>query len=69
MSVKFPVSTLVWMMVVNGIYLVVGLLDVYFKWWPTEYVQMVWVIILSLPVWLPMQRIVHMDPIWYEFRK
>lgn len=69
MSIKFPLSTLAWMMIVNGIYLVVGFADIYYKWWPTEYVQMVWVIILSLPVWLPMQRIVNMDPIWYEFRK
>ena len=66
---KFPISTLAWMMAVNGIYLVVGFLDIYFKWWPTEYVQMVWIIILSLPVWIPMQRFVCMDPIWYEFKK
>lgn len=66
---KFPISTLTWMLVVNGIYLVVGLADIYFKWWPTEFVQAVWVVILSLPVWLPMQRIVRMDPFWYEFKK
>jgi hypothetical protein len=69
MSIKFPLSTLAWMMAVNGIYLVVGFLDIYFKWWPTEYVQMVWVVVLSLPVWIPMQRFVRMDPIWYEFKK
>lgn len=69
MSVKFPVNPIVWMLVINGIYLVVGLLDIYFKWWPTEYVQAVWVVILSLPIWLPMQRIVSIDPIWKEFTR
>ena len=64
MSVKFPVSPLVWLVVINCIYLVVGLLDIYYKWWPTEYVQAVWCVILSMPVWIPMQRIVDMDPFW-----
>jgi TRAP-type mannitol/chloroaromatic compound transport system permease large subunit len=57
------------MIVVNLIYLVVGFLDIYYKWWPTEYVQAVWVVILSAPLWIPMQRIVDMDPIWYEFKR
>jgi hypothetical protein len=64
MSIKFPVSTLAWMLTINGIYLVVGLLDLYFKWWTPEYVQMVWMLVLSLPIWLPMRRIVRMNPIW-----
>jgi len=66
---KLPISPLAWMLGINCIYLVVGLLDIYYRWWPTEYVQMVWVSVLSLPLWIPMQRIVRMDPIWYEFTK
>lgn len=61
---KFPISSLAWLFGINSIYLVIGLLDIYYKWWPTEYVQAVWIVILSLPIWIPMQRIVNMDPIW-----
>lgn len=64
MKMKLPISALEWMLGINLIYLVVGLLDIYFKWWPTEYVQAVWVIILSMPIWLPLQKFIDMDPIW-----
>ncbi len=65
----FPIGSLTWLLGVNSIYLVVGLLDVYFKWWPTEYVQAVWICILSLPLWLPLQRFIMIDPIWTRVRK
>lgn len=64
MKMKLPISTLEWMLGINLIYLVVGLLDIHYQWWPTEYVQAVWVTILSMPIWLPLQKFIDMDPIW-----
>ena len=69
MKVKFPVNPIVWMLTINIIYMIVGFADLYYHWWPVEYVQAVWCLVLSLPLWIPMHRIVAMDPIWKEFRK
>ena len=66
---KLPIRPLEWLLGINLVYLVVGLADIYFKWWPTEYVQATWLLIVSTPLWIPMQRIVRIDPIWYEFKK
>jgi hypothetical protein len=67
MKIKLPISTLAWLLIINSIYLVVGMINIFaYKFTETEYIQAVWILILSLPLWLPMGKIINMDPIWKQ---
>ena len=64
---KLPISPLTWLVSINFIYLIVGSINLFaYKFTETEYIQAVWIVILSLPIWLPMGKIINMDPIWKQ---
>ena len=64
---KLPISPLTWLVSINFIYLIVGSINIFaYKFTETEYIQAVWIVILSLPIWLPMGKIINMDPIWKQ---
>lgn len=47
------------------IYFIVGMINLFwYKFAEIEYIQMTWVLILALPLCIPMQRIVKIDPFW-----
>lgn len=46
-------TPLKYLFMVGLIYLVAGLANLYWKWVPMEYLSMVYVLVLSLPLWVP----------------
>ena len=60
----FPMSPAVWLISVNLAYLVVGLINLFvYNFTHTEVIQMAWILVLMLPVWCPMKRIVKDSPL------
>lgn len=47
------------------VYFILGLLDLFwYRFTEPEVLQAVWVVVLALPLLVPMQRIVRIDPLW-----
>lgn len=62
---KFPISAGAYMLIVTIVYAVVGLCNVFvYPFTQTEYIQMVWSLILMIPVVLPVGRWVSGAPMW-----
>lgn len=62
---KLPVSPVTWMTTTTAVYVVTALLNTFmWQWTSVEYIQMVWLLLLALPVFVPMTRVVKMEPIW-----
>jgi hypothetical protein len=61
-------TPLKYLVIVGLIYLVAGLANLYWKWFPAEYISMVYVLVISLPLWIPpIGRWAKIDPIWKIF--
>lgn len=59
------ISPLQYLVIVNVIYFVVGMINIFgYKFTETEYIQLVWVLILMLPVFLPIRKLVRGSPLW-----
>ncbi len=62
---KLPISSLTWLVSTSIIYSVVALFNIFaYKFSETEFIQMVWVLVTSTPLWLPMRRFIDIDPVW-----
>jgi len=47
------------------VYFILGMLDLFwYRFAEPEVLQAVWVVVLALPLLVPMQRIVRIDPLW-----
>lgn len=55
-----------WMFWVSAIYLIVGIVNIWvYPFTKVEYIQAVWVVILSLPLWItPLARWLNMNSLW-----
>ena len=55
-----------YLLTVTIIYAIVGLLNVFvFEYTKTEYIQLVWLVVLSLPLWIkPIARWCNMRTLW-----
>jgi len=62
---KLPLSGGEWLFINGFIYLIVGLVDVF--WYNSTYIvviQLVWLLMLWLPLIVPMEKIINVNPIW-----
>ena len=58
------ISPLQYLVIVNVIYFFVGMFNIFgYKFTETEYIQLVWVLILMLPVFFPIRKIVRGAPL------
>ena len=47
------------------VYFILGMLDLFwYRFAEPEVLQAIWVVVLALPLLVPMQRIVRIDPLW-----
>ena len=55
-----------WLYWVSMIYLTVGMFDIFiYRFCRTEYIQAVWVVVLSLPLWIrPLARKLNIKCVW-----
>ena len=63
--IKLPLSGGEWLFINGFIYLIVGLVDVF--WYNSTYIvviQLVWLLMLWLPLIVPMEKIINVNPIW-----
>jgi hypothetical protein len=62
---KLPLSPLAYMILVGSVYLIAGLVNFFvYEFAKLEYIQLVWLVVLSLPVFVPMRKIVRGSPLW-----
>ncbi len=62
---KLPLSPLEYMVITAGTYLVAGLINLFvYRFTEAEYISAVYVLVLSLPIWLPMGKLVNFIPVW-----
>jgi len=62
---KLPISAGVWLLSTTTIYLVVGLVNLFlYRFSPTEYIEIIWLFITAIPLYIPMSKLVAVDPIW-----
>lgn len=63
---KIKIDGGVYLLTVTVTYAIIGLLNVFvFNWTKTEYIQLVWMLVLSLPLWIkPMARWCNMKTVW-----
>jgi hypothetical protein len=63
---KIKMDSGLYLLTVTVIYAIVGLFNVFvFEWTKTEYIQLVWMLVLSLPLWLkPVARWCKMKTLW-----
>jgi len=62
---KLPVSPSEYMFVTGLIYFIVGMYDIFVdRFVEPEYIQMVWVLVLLIPVLFPVPKLVRGTPFW-----
>ena len=62
---KFPLSPGEWLFTVSAIYIIIEMINIFwYRFVPTEYIQMVWVLITAVPLVIPMPKIVRVRPFW-----
>ena len=62
---KLPLSPLQYMLIVTSLYLVAGLANLFvYKFAQLEHIQAVWLLILSIPVWAKIPKLVKNTPLW-----
>ena len=53
------------MLIVTSLYLVAGLANLFvYKFAQLEHIQAVWLLILSIPVWAKIPKLVKNTPLW-----
>ena len=65
-KMKIKMDSGLYLLTVTVIYAIIGLLNIFvFEWTKTEYIQIVWMLVLSLPLWLkPVARWCNMKTLW-----
>jgi hypothetical protein len=62
---KIPFSPGEYMFVTGAIYFVVGMVDLFwYRFAPVEYIQMIWILVLALPTFVPMPWLMRHSPFW-----
>jgi len=61
---KLPISPLTWMVGCAIIYVIAGLANFVYHFVAFEYIEMVWILVFALPLYVPMRRIVDIGPLW-----
>lgn len=62
---KFPISSNVWLLSTTAIYIVICLFNIFLhKFSDGNTIQFIWLAVTSLPLYVPMQKLVKMDPFW-----
>jgi len=66
MKMKIKMDGGLYLLIVTVIYAIIGLINVFvFEWTRIEYVQIIWILVLSLPLWIkPIARWCNMQTIW-----
>ena len=66
---KLPISPGLWMIYCGIIYLIVGMLVVYNRWWDPELTTVAYCLILSLPLWVkPIARWVGVETVFESIK-
>ena len=65
-KMKIKMDGGLYLLTITVVYAIIGLLNVFvFNWTRTEYIQLVWLIVLSLPLWLkPVARWCKIKTLW-----
>lgn len=54
-----------WLFLCSAIYLIAATIDLFvYNFCRIEYMQIAWVVVMSLPLIIPMQKIVDVKPLW-----
>lgn len=62
---KLPLSAGEWLFTTSIIYFIIGIFNLFvYKFAPIEYIQMVWLLITALPLFIPMSKIVSVNTFW-----
>jgi hypothetical protein len=62
---KLPISPGEYMFATGLVYLVVGMFDIFvYRFCEPEYIQMVWMLVLLIPVLFPISKFVRNTPFW-----
>lgn len=65
MKIKFPISPGEYMFFTGLVYFCVGMYDIFVnRFIEPEWLQMIWILILLVPVLTPMKGIVRNTPFW-----
>jgi len=65
MKKLFPLTSGEWLFFTGLVYFVVGMVDIFwYRFAEPEYIQMVWLTVVALPLFVPMRRIVRINTIW-----
>jgi hypothetical protein len=69
MNKIFPLSSGAWLMSCGAVYLIVSLVNHFvYPFTRIEYIQAVWMLIMSLPLWIRMKWLVSVDSIWDQLK-
>ena len=65
-KMKIKMDGGLYLLMVTVIYAIIGLLNIFvFEWTRIEYIQIIWILVLSLPLWIkPIARWCNMQTIW-----
>lgn len=62
---KLPLSPGEYMFVTGLVYFIVGMFDIFvYRFIEPEYIQMVWILVLMIPVLFPVKKLVRNSPFW-----
>ena len=65
MKIRFPLTGGEYLFFTGLVYFAVGMVDIFwYRFAEPEYIQMVWLAIVALPLLIPMRRIVSVGPFW-----
>ena len=69
MTKILPFSSGGWLLFISSVYAIVGLFNVFvYKFTEVEYIQAVWMLIMSLPLWIRMKWLVRVDTVWEQLK-
>ena len=59
-----------YLLCITTVYLLVGMLNILYDWIPVEYIQIVWIIFLALPLVVPsVGKWVGISTFWEQIKK
>lgn len=62
---KLPISPGAWLFATCIIYFTVGMTNLFvYKFTDVEHIQLVWLCVTAMPLFIPMRKIVSIAPIW-----
>jgi hypothetical protein len=65
MKIKFPLSPGEYMFFTGLVYFLAGMFDIFvYRFCEPEWLQMVWMLVLLIPVLLPVKWLVRNSPFW-----